>query len=149
MNNLDKWHKLVNDKNLEDLDNLLAKDVVFFSPVVFKGQEGRRITALYLKSAYKMFFSGNSESFKYVRELNDETNSLLEFTCILDGIEVNGVDMIQWNNKGQIQEFKVMIRPYKATQLVKEKMLHLLKNISTKDKMKLKLGSIIDKVSLK
>ena len=146
MNNVEQWHKIVHDKDMDALQSILAKDVVFISPIVFKGQEGRRVTALYLKSAYEMFFAGNNETFTYTRELNDETNSILEFTCTIEGIEVNGVDMIQWNNEGKIQEFKVMIRPYKATELIKDKMLELLQGISTKDKVKLKLGSVVDKI---
>ncbi len=147
MNKIDEWHKILQSEDLNGLKKLLDKNVTFYSPVVFKGQEGRQLTTLYLSSAYKMFFQNDNKSFTYIRELNSESDSILEFTCEVDGILVNGVDMIKWSPEGKIIEFKVMLRPYKAIELVKSKMVDLLNSISTMDKIKLKAASVLDKLS--
>lgn len=146
MNNVQAWHALFDSENINELEKLLDKNAVFLSPVVFKPQEGRKITAIYLKSAYNMFFADGNDSFKYIRELNTDTDSVLEFTCEVDGVIINGVDMIRWNEEGKIQEFKVMVRPNKAIEMVKEKMGELLANLSTMDKLKMKAGVMIDKI---
>lgn len=105
------------------LNELLADDVVFHSPVVHTPQVGRAITAIYLTAAMQVF--GN-ESFRYVRELTGERDAVLEFETEIDGITVNGVDMIKWNADGKIVEFKVMVRPLKAINLIHQKMAAML-----------------------
>lgn len=144
MNNIQPWHDLLANKNVSDLDKLLDKKAVFYSPLVFKPQIGRKLVSFYLIKAYEMFFSNGNESFKYVREIHSDTDSMLEFTCQIDGIEINGVDIIKWNEEGKIQEFKVMIRPNKAIEKVKEKMGELMANLSTVDKLKIKASVVVD-----
>ena len=78
---------------------------------------------MYLYAAGKSF---NMDKFKYIRELNDGNNSILEFETEIDGISVNGVDMIEWTPEGKIINFKVMIRPYKGVEIVKQKMSEML-----------------------
>lgn len=146
MNNIETWHKLIAEGQIEQLHDLLDKHAVFFSPLVFKPQAGRKLTLLYLTSAYKMFFAEGNKTFKYIRELHSETDSMLEFTCEIDDVMINGVDLIKWNAEGKIKEFKVMIRPNKAIEKVKEKMGELLNNLSTLDKLNLKAGILIDKL---
>jgi hypothetical protein len=70
------------------------------------------------------------DKFKYIREINDGLNSVLEFETYIDDISVNGVDMIQWNDEGKIVDFKVMIRPLKAVHKVQEKMIEALNQFS-------------------
>ena len=113
------WHQLLTDRNAQGLDALLADDAVFHSPVVHTPQAGRAITKAYLTAAFHVFFN---ESFRYVRELKGERDAVLEFEVQIDGVAVNGVDMIKWNDEGRITEFKVMIRPLKAINLVHQKM---------------------------
>ncbi len=144
MNNIEAWHRLFDNGDLKDLEALLAKNSVFFSPLVFKPQEGRKLTAWYLKNAYQMFFANENKSFTYVREIHSESDSMLEFTCEIDGILINGVDIIKWNEEGKIQEFKVMIRPNKAIEMVKAKMSELLSNMSAMDKFKMKASLVVD-----
>ena len=67
-----------------------------------------------------------NESFRYVRELTGRRDAALEFEVEIDGIEVNGVDMITWNDDGRIVEFKVFVRPLKAINLVHQKMAAML-----------------------
>jgi SnoaL-like domain len=118
------WHQLVRERNIQGLDALLADDAVFHSPVVHTPQIGKALTAQYLSAAFHVFFN---ESFRYVRELRGDREAVLEFELVLDGITINGVDMIKWNEAGKITEFKVMLRPLKAVNLIQEKMGVMLK----------------------
>src|SRR5271154_4120584 len=92
------WHRLVKERDVQGLDGLLAADAVFYSPVVHTPQIGKAITKKYLAAAFHVFFN---ESFRYVRELAGDRDEVLEFQVELDGIAVNGVDMIQWNGEGK------------------------------------------------
>lgn len=105
------WHEVMAARDSQGLDRLLADDVVFQSPVVHTPQVGKAITKLYLTAAMEVL--GN-ESFRYVGEWFGPTSAILEFETEIDGIKINGIDMIGWNEAGQINSFKVMVRPLKA-----------------------------------
>jgi SnoaL-like domain len=120
---LETWHHLVKSHNAAGLDALLADDVVFYSPIVHTPQAGKAVTLQYLSAAFHVFFN---ESFHYVRELRGPRDAVLEFEVEIDGIRVNGVDMIQWNDEGRIVAFKVMLRPLKAINLIHQKMAAML-----------------------
>ncbi len=120
---LSTWHDLVESRNTKGLSALLADDVVFHSPVVHTPQVGKTITAQYLAAAFHVFFN---DSFKYIREITGPRDAALEFQVEIDGIIVNGVDMLKWNDEGQIVEFKVLIRPLKAINLIHQKMAAML-----------------------
>lgn len=117
------WHRLVETRDIAGLDGLLAAGAVFHSPVVHRPQVGKAITHLYLAAAFEVFFN---PSFRYVREIAGPRDAVLEFTLELDGIAINGVDMIRWDDEGRIVEFKVMLRPLKAVNLIHEKMAAML-----------------------
>jgi hypothetical protein len=117
------WHRLVDARDAAGLDALLAEDAVFHSPVVHTPQVGKAVTKAYLAAALTVF--GN-DSFRYRREVYGENDAVLEFEVDIDGIAVNGVDMIRWNAQGRITEFKVMLRPLKAVNLIHEKMAAML-----------------------
>jgi ketosteroid isomerase-like protein len=117
------WQRIVEKHDAQALDALLAEDVVFHSPVVHTPQVGKPITQKYLAAAFQVFFN---ESFRYVRELRGDRDAVLEFEVTLQGIAVNGVDMIKWNDAGKITEFKVMLRPLKAVNLIHQKMGEML-----------------------
>lgn len=121
---ISSWHDIVSTRDASGLGELLADEVTFHSPVVHTPQVGKAITTMYLTAAMHVF--GN-ESFKYVREVVAETEAVLEFETEIDGIIVNGVDMIKWNPDGKIVEFKVMVRPLKAISLIHEKMGAMLR----------------------
>ena len=121
-----KWHEVINSDDMNALDNIIAKEAVFSSPVVFTPMEGKEITIMYLHAAGQSF---NMEKFKYTKEIHDGMNSVLEFETYIDDISVNGVDMIEWNQDGMISNFKVMIRPFKAVQKVQEKMVEALESL--------------------
>ena len=120
---LETWHRLVRNRDAAGLPDLLAEEAVFFSPVVHTPQRGKQLTAMYLTAAFKVFFN---ESFRYVREIAGENDAVLEFEVEIEGIVVNGVDLIKWNDHGQIIEFKVMLRPLKAVNLIHQKMAEML-----------------------
>jgi hypothetical protein len=120
---LETWHALVQDRNGRGLNELLADDVVFHSPVVHTPQVGKAVTIQYLSAAFHVFFN---ESFRYVREVIGPRDAVLEFEVEIDGIQVNGVDMLSWDEQGRITEFKVMIRPLKAINLIHQKMAAML-----------------------
>jgi hypothetical protein len=117
------WHRIVDERDVQGLDALLADEAVFHSPVVHTPQVGKTITKKYLTAAFHVFFN---DSFRYVRELQGDRDAVLEFEVKIDGIMVNGVDMIKWNDAGKITEFKVMLRPLKAVNLIHQKMGEVL-----------------------
>lgn len=120
---VETWHELVKSRNASGLDPLLADDIVFYSPVVHTPQVGKAVAIQYLSAAFSVF---SDDSFRYVRELTGPHDAVLEFKLEMDGINVNGVDMIKWNDEGKIVEFKVMIRPLKAINLIHQKMAAML-----------------------
>ena len=123
---IDKWHKLLENKDINKLDELLDDDVVFYSPVVHKPQRGKELTKMYLTGA---FFVLLSENFIYKKEVINDNVAVLEFEAVVDGIEVNGVDIISWNEEDKITEFKVMVRPRKGMEKLQEKMWELLEKM--------------------
>jgi len=115
---LARWHDyMTGGADPAVLSDLLADDVVFHSPVVHTPQAGKPIVMAYLVAASHVL--GN-DSFHYVRELVDGDEMMLEFATELDGIAINGVDIIRFNAEGQITDFKVMVRPLKAINKVWE-----------------------------
>lgn len=123
---LARWHQLVRERDPRLLGDLLADSVVFHSPVVHTPQAGKPVTMLYLGAALKVFFN---ESFRYVREVVGAHDAVLEFEVQIDGVHVNGVDMIRWNDDGRIVDFKVMLRPLKAVNLIHQKMGEMLQRL--------------------
>ena len=120
---IDGWHQLILERDVAALDDILAEDVVFHSPVVHTPQRGKQLTKMYLSAAIMVL--GNS-NFEYVREVVGDSDAVLEFTSEVNGVHVNGVDMIRWNADGQIDDFKVMIRPFKAVNLLHGLMKQML-----------------------
>ena len=112
---LEKWHGFIRSQGRAALWDLLHPDVVFESPVVHTPQRGRDITFKYLASAEKVL---GGPGFAYVGEWRSETGAVLEFENEIDGIRINGVDMITFGNDGRITHFKVMVRPLKAINLL-------------------------------
>jgi ketosteroid isomerase-like protein len=125
-NTIAAWHKILETKDAAGLDNILADNVVFHSPIVHTPQEGKPITKLYLTAALYVF---NNDTFKYLREVISDNNAVLEFSTVIEGITVNGVDMITWGADGRITEFKVMVRPLKAINLIHKMMGEMLEKI--------------------
>ena len=116
---LTRWHQVVETKDPSLLDALLAADAVFRSPAVHTPQEGKELTTAYLRAAMVVI----GPTLTYQHEWYDDSSAILEFTAELDGLTLHGIDMIRWGADGQITEFTVMVRPFKALQKLMELML--------------------------
>lgn len=127
MNAVERWHEMMRAGDLSQLDEILADDCVFLSPVVHTPQEGKELTKLYLTGATNVF----DDSFQYVKEVVNERHAVLEFTCELDGIMINGVDIMTFDDDGKIVEFKVMVRPLKAINLLHQRMKAMLEQLTS------------------
>lgn len=118
------WHAYMEGGgDPQALRDMLAEDAVFHSPVVHSPQAGPDKVFAYLHAASHVL---GGDDFRYEREIIDGDQAMLEFATTLDGIHINGVDIIRWNNDGQIIDFKVMVRPLKAINKVWEKMGEML-----------------------
>ena len=104
---LKKWHSMIETRDMSILNELLADDVVFRSPVAFKPYEGKQVVFFILTNVIQVF-----ENFTYHREFftEDEQSIVLEFSAIVSGKQLKGIDMIRFNEQGQIVDFEVMIR---------------------------------------
>ena len=117
------WHRLVRTQDPSGLKELLADEMIFYSPVVHTPQQGKKLASWYLRAAFHVFFN---PSFRYVREIVGSADAVLEFESEMDGVLINGEDLLKWNPSGQIVEFKVMLRPLKAIQLIQQRMAAVL-----------------------
>ena len=111
------FRDLVERGDVGRVEALLAPDVRFTSPVAFKPYDGAPMVAAILRAAFRVF-----EDFTYVREISDAPHSVLEFTAKVNGLAINGVDMIHLNADGFIDDFKVMVRPLSAANALAERM---------------------------
>jgi hypothetical protein len=124
-----RWHEVLESGTHAGLEDLLADDAVFHSPVVHTPQRGKALVLMYLTAASQVLLSSN---FRYVREVVGPRDAVLEFTAEIDGIQINGVDMFHWNDEGRIDDFKVMIRPLKAVNLLHGLMRAMLEQLGPK-----------------
>jgi hypothetical protein len=115
MTGLSKWYAVAKSHDRAALRDLLDPDAVFESPVVHTPQRGRDATYKYLSSALKVL---GGSAFAYVGEWRSDTGAVLEFETEIDGIRINGVDIIAFGDDGRITHFKVMVRPLKAINLL-------------------------------
>ena len=111
------FRDLIESGDISGVEALLAPAARFTSPVAFKPYEGSPIVAAILRGAFRVF-----EDFTYVREISDAPDSVLEFTATVNGLAINGVDMIHVNDDGLIDDFKVMVRPLSAATALSERM---------------------------
>ena len=125
MQSLERWHELVAQQDPTGLAEILAEDCVFYSPLVHAPQPGRDLTTWYLTGAMQVF----NESFHYVKEVVTETHAVLEFECVVDGITINGVDIITCDDADRIVEFRVMLRPLQAVNVAHAQMGAMLKKM--------------------
>ncbi len=125
------WHKVALSRDVDAISAILHDDCIFESPVVHSPQLGKAITAKYLAAAGHTL--GNAD-FEYVGEWHSvregENSSVLEFKTVIDGIAINGVDMISCDDDGLITHFKVMVRPLKAVNMLHQKMGEMLAKMS-------------------
>jgi hypothetical protein len=138
---IEKWHTHLRGQLPGGLDDLLDDDVVFYSPIVYTPQKGKAITTLYLNAAGqtlpgdpKSTSSGASGGgFRYTKTVLSGDTAVLEFETTVEGKYVNGVDIIRCNDQGRIIEFRVMIRPLQAINLVHQQMAAMLEKLKGDD----------------
>jgi hypothetical protein len=143
-----RWHAFIRGELPGGLDELLADDVVFYSPIVFTPQQGKEVTALYLQAAAQTFGGGEGGggggdatssdaarpgAFRYTKMVLGDDTAILEFETTIKGKYVNGVDIIRCNEQDRITEFRVMIRPLQAVNLVHEQMAAMLESMDPRD----------------
>lgn len=105
---LERWHQMLASGDLSSLNDLIEPSAQFRSPMVFKPYQGGAAVAGILRLAYGVF-----QDFKYHRQFAcGERDVVLEFTATVNGKEVHGIDMVQFNAGGKITEFVVMVRPH-------------------------------------
>jgi hypothetical protein len=146
---VERWHAFIRGELPGGLDELLADDVVFYSPIVFTPQRGKEVTALYLQAAAQTFGGGEGDGgdggdggsagaarpggFRYTKMVLGDDTAILEFETTMKGKYVNGVDIIRCNEQDRIIEFRVMIRPLQAVNLVHEQMAAMLESMGPRD----------------
>lgn len=125
--NLQRWMDYFHgDHDPAALSAILHEDVVFHSPIVHTPQRGKKVTMMYLGAAGKTL---GGDSFRYLRIFDCGDKAVLEFETEMDGVHVNGIDMIEWDDDGLITDFKVMVRPLKAIQTVHGSMKAMLETM--------------------
>jgi len=146
---VEQWHRYLKGELPGGLDELLDDDVVFYSPIVFTPQRGKAITILYLQAA-SVTLPGDSaqgggaplpaersadlpDAFHYTKKVLDGDTAVLEFETTIEGKYVNGVDIIRCNDVGRIVEFRVMIRPLQAVNMVHRQMAETLEAMGPPD----------------
>ena len=117
-----RWHRYMGGELPDGLENLLADDVVFYSPVVYTPQSGKAVTAQYLEAASRTLAGGAGGAFEYTKQVLSGDTAVLEFETSVEGKYVNGVDIIRCDDAGRIVEFRVMMRPLPGSQVVHELM---------------------------
>lgn len=141
---IERWHEHLRGRLPGGLDELLADDVVFYSPIVYTAQEGKAITKLYLEAAGQTLPGDGPSStpgndakpgggFRYTKQVLAGDTAVLEFETTVEGKYVNGVDIIRCNDEGRIVEFRVMIRPLQAVNLVHQQMATMLERMKPAD----------------
>ena len=124
---VERWHRFITGNLSEGLETLLADDVVFYSPIVYTPQRGKAVTTMYLNAAAKTLLGdGGDRPFRYTKQVLAGNVGVLEFETTVGGKYVNGVDIIRCDDTGQIVEFRVMLRPLQAINIVHEQMRALL-----------------------
>lgn len=141
---VEAWQAHLRGEYPGGLDRLLDDEVVFYSPIVFTPQRGKAVTALYLEAASQTFPGDHGAvspaggdpppgGFRYTKSVMAGDTAVLEFETTMDGRYVNGVDIIRCNDQGRIVEFRVMIRPLQAVELVHRRMAAMLEQMGPSD----------------
>ena len=124
-NPIEQWHEVVKLRDYSLLETILSEDVIFYSPVVYTPQKGKKIALQYLAAASEVF---NTNSFRYDKEIVMNRSASLEFSLNINETDINGIDLISWNNDYKINEFKVFIRPLQGVNVIHQLMQSMLEN---------------------
>lgn len=122
------WHEAIAQNDLTAFEAIVADDAVFLSPALHRPQQGKAMVSMYLRGAMAIL---NNGTFRYAEEWVGPRSAVLEFTARIDGLDINGVDIIHWNDEGKVTQFKVMVRPYKALTALMASMAKLLESVKS------------------
>lgn len=123
-----RWHEMLATRDMSILNELLADDVMFRSPVAFNPYAGKQIVFFILTNVIQVF-----ENFTYHREFysSDGHNVVLEFSANIGDKKLKGIDMIKFNDEGQMIDFEVMIRSKSGLEALAEQMGQRMQNAIT------------------
>ena len=124
-NPIEQWYEVVKLRDYSLLESILSDNVIFYSPVVYTPQKGKKIALQYLAAASEVF---NTNSFRYDKEIIMHRSASLEFSLNINETDINGIDLISWNNDNKINEFKVFIRPLQGVNVIHQLMQTMLEN---------------------
>lgn len=108
---LQRWHEFVENPNAAILEELMADDVKFHSPFVWKPKEGKEAAVVILMTVVEVF-----EDFEYIRQLVAGNHLALEFEAKVGDLNLRGIDLIEIGDDGKIVDFEVMVRPANGLQ---------------------------------
>jgi len=116
---LDTWHHMVASRDLSNLLSIVHPDAVFRSPMANTAYTSAPALMLALSTVIQVF-----EDFTYHRQLatDDGLNIVLEFSARVGDKQLKGIDLVRFNEQGQITEFEVMVRPLSGLQALGTKM---------------------------
>lgn len=120
---IETWHRTVESKDLSPFMAIVHDDAIFESPALHKPQVGKAMVQMYLGGAMLVL---NNGTFRYLEEWYSPRSAVLEFEAVVNGLTVNGVDIVRWNDEDQVTHFKVMVRPFKGLTALMEEMKKLL-----------------------
>lgn len=107
------WKQIAASHDFSLIDDLIADDAVFESPVLHTPQVGRELVKLYLSAAVSVL--GGPDA-RFVNQWISNRSAVLELETTVGGLALNAVDILTWDDAGRVTRFKVMARPLKAIQ---------------------------------
>lgn len=111
---IEEWKKIMSSGQTSNISKLIHEDAIFYSPVVFSPQKGKKKVIKYLSSAVEIF---KNKNFLYKKIYNHKNFTFAEFEANFNNVIVNGIDLISTQNN-LIYEFKVFVRPLKGIEVV-------------------------------
>jgi hypothetical protein len=100
------FRRAVEKWDMDAVRELLAQDIEFHSPVTFHPFVGRETVGDLLE-----IVGGTFEDFRYTDELESDGAHALIFRAAIGGKELEGIDLLRFDEDGLIADFTVMIRP--------------------------------------
>lgn len=113
----DRFRAAAESKDFSQLEEIAAEDVTFRSPVVFKPYEGRQALTALLSAVVQVF-----EDFRYVEQVESGRSAVLVFKARVGERELDGVDVLSFDEQGRVVELMVMVRPMSGVQALAEAM---------------------------
>jgi len=121
-----RWRDLFAMENMPPVRDMLAEDIQMHSPAMHQVQRGPDLIADYITAAHEIFTRWDLD---YVRAFQNGNEICMEFEGEIEGVTLNGVDIIRWNADDKIDDFKIMIRPASGLKKLGEVMVKILAEV--------------------